>query len=193
MHSEDFYRIPGPRFSLGWGYTQGRGAVLMSDLVKMVFPAPGLAESAPAGQLLELNNYSRKYGLQLSRRDADLIVAARNNSLQRQGRIELSNQPLVDIVRTFCSSPHIGQAEYVDIISELVEVFYCIKNESREEIPDDELIAAMKTFYDGICQGSLDLMAGRELERLAREVRTGMSPGAGRDTIAGIRGDDEVY
>lgn len=31
----------------------------------------------------------------------------------------------------------------------------------------------MKISYDGVCRGSLDLLAGRELYRLAKELRFG--------------------
>jgi hypothetical protein len=31
----------------------------------------------------------------------------------------------------------------------------------------------MKTAFDGVCQGSIDLLSGRELDRLARNLRSG--------------------
>ena len=40
-------------------------------------------------------------------------------------------------------------------------------------ISDDDLIKFMKSSFDGVCQGSLELLSGRELYRLAENLRYG--------------------
>jgi hypothetical protein len=62
---------------------------------------------------------------------------------------------------------------YTRTIHELLEIFYYYKNETLDIVSDDDLIKYMKTAFDGICQGSLDLLKGRELARLARNLRFG--------------------
>lgn len=146
----------------------------MSSQAKLGFSSLMLVKPASAVQLLDLNNFSRQYGLSLTEKDAEAIMKARNLSLQRLGRVELSTRPVAMLITAFSSSPHVNQAEYADLICEMIEVFYYLKNESLDEIPDDELIAVMKECFDGPCQGSLDLMAGRDLELLASEVRCGV-------------------
>ena len=146
----------------------------MSSQARVGFTSLMLVKPASAVQLLDLNNFSRQFGLSLTEQDAEAIMTARNLSLQRLGRVELSTQPVAMLITAFSSSPHVNQAEYADIICEMIEVFYYLKNESLDQIPDDELIAIMKEFYDGPCQGSIDLLTGRDLELLAREVRCGV-------------------
>jgi len=43
-------------------------------------------------------------------------------------------------------------------------------------IGDDELIRFMKDSFDGVCNGSLELLAGKELYRMARNLRYGRDP-----------------
>ena len=50
-------------------------------------------------------------------------------------------------------------------------IFYYYKNETNDLMSDDELIKFMKISYDSICQGSLELLSGRELNNLARTLR----------------------
>ncbi len=68
------------------------------------------------------------------------------------------------LVTEFCDSPYIIQANYEDTILELQDSFYYFKNESMDRISDDELIAFMKRYFDGICQGSLEYLSGTSLE-----------------------------
>lgn len=51
---------------------------------------------------------------------------------------------------------------YVETLHELIEIFYFYKNETLDLISDDELIKFMKNSFDGKCQGSLELLSGRE-------------------------------
>ena len=41
---------------------------------------------------------------------------------------------------------------------------------------DDDLLATMKKYFDGVCGGDLDLLKSRELERIARNIRLGNDP-----------------
>ena len=57
------------------------------------------------------------------------------------------------------------QENYADTLMRLQDIFYLYKNESLDELTDDELLEYMKEKFDGICAGDLDTFA--------REVRTG--------------------
>ncbi len=54
------------------------------------------------------------------------------------------------------------------------DMFYLYKNESLDEITDDELIEFMKDQFDGPCQGSLDHLEDTGLEAFARRIRLGL-------------------
>jgi hypothetical protein len=77
------------------------------------------------------------------------------------------------IILEFCDSPYLSKHNYIETIHELLEIFYYYKNETLDLVCDDDLIKHMKTAFDGVCQGSLDLLSERELDRLARNLRSG--------------------
>lgn len=122
-------------------------------------------------ELLKTNETTQKYGLVLTAQQAHEILLARNRALASHGRLELGNETVKKIIAAFCTSAYIYQDEYADIISELVEVFYYMKNETEDYISDDELIEIMHDSFETTCQGSVELLRHREMDRLARQIR----------------------
>jgi len=123
--------------------------------------------------ILELNSYTQKFGVVLSKEESLLLLEARKNTLKVQERIEFSEGILPKLVFAFCDSPYIYQDNYSDTLERLQDIFYLYKNESMDELSDDELIEEMKMDFDGICEGSLDYLEDTCLESFAREIREG--------------------
>lgn len=124
-------------------------------------------------ELKACNEITIKYGVVLSDQDIIELVQSRFKSLEDTGRIEFSEGILKKIVEVFCDSPYIMQQNYKDTLMELQESFYFFKNESMDQIADDELIEFMKRHFDGKCQGSLEYLSGTTLEELCRNTRYG--------------------
>ena len=119
------------------------------------------------------NNYTKQFGLTLTESQAKDLVKTRSHALNANGRIEFGGGVIDKIMKVFCDSPYLSMHNYSKTLHELVEIFYYYKNETMDLISDDELIKFMKTSFDGICQGSLDLLSGRELYRMAKNLRMG--------------------
>jgi hypothetical protein len=132
-----------------------------------------IAEQTAVSAILETNLKAQKYGLALSEKDALEIIASRNYVLQSLGRVELGTEVINKIISTFCTSPYINQSDYTETINDLVEGFYYMKNETLDEVEDDDLIALMKNYFDNRCHGSVELLLNRELGTLARHIREG--------------------
>jgi len=98
---------------------------------------------------------------------------ARKNSLKEQERIEFGGGILPKLIFAFCDSPFIYQDNYVDTLECLQNIFYLYKNESLDELSDDELIEYMKKHFDNDCQGSLEYLEDTCLEDFARSIRVG--------------------
>ena len=94
-------------------------------------------------------------------------------ALSENGRIEFGGGVIDKIIKEFCDSPYISMHNYTQTIHELLEIFYYYKNETLDLVSDDDMIMHMKTAFDGTCQGSLDLLSWRELDRFARNLRSG--------------------
>lgn len=121
--------------------------------------------------VIKCNQYTKKFGLQLSKEEAEILLKDRNDSLKIQERIEFGEGILSKLIFAFCDSPYIYQDNYVDTIGRLQDIFYLYKNESLDELTDDELIEYMKLQFDTQCQGSLEYLEDTSLEIFCRKIR----------------------
>lgn len=134
---------------------------------------PGRMEERAVQEVMAGNERSARFGLRLSGAQAEELAAVRTEALRACGRVELGPGILGKLAEVFCDSPYLGQDNYAETLSELVELFYHYKNETGDRVADDALIGFMKSAFDGPCRGSVELLAGRELYGLARYVKFG--------------------
>lgn len=130
-----------------------------------------LSEKNEITAVLNTNQYTERFGLVLSEEEAKLLVQERFESLKEQQRVEFGKGILDKLIYAFCDSAYIFQDNYVDVITRLQEIFYLYKNESMDELTDDELIGYMKDAFENECRGSLDYLEDICLELFAREIR----------------------
>ena len=133
-----------------------------------------LSDKKVVNEILECNETTSEYGLKLSENDVKEIINTRNTALQKVGRIEFNGQIITKIIESFCNSPYISQYNYSDTINELIEIFYNYKNETLDYISDDELIEIMEDKFNNYCQGSLELLEGKVLYKIADNIRNGV-------------------
>ena len=120
------------------------------------------------------NEVTSEYGLKLSKEDAKEIIDTRNTALRKSGRVEFNGQIINKIIIAFYDSPYIAKYNYNDTINELVEIFYNYKNETLDFLSDDELIEIMKDKFNNYCEGSLELLEGKALYKIAENIRYGV-------------------
>lgn len=135
-----------------------------------------LVEKQAAEEIIKCNDLTSRFGLTLSQADAVELVKTRADALKSNGRIEFGGGVIDKLIKEFCDSPYISMHNYTETLHELTEFFYYYKNETLDLISDDELIKFMKERFDGVCQGSLELLSGRELCNMARNLRYGYPP-----------------
>lgn len=124
--------------------------------------------------ILDVNNESVRYGLQLNEEEVLDIVEYRNKVLKNYGRIDFGSEVIKNIINNFSSSPYIIQEEYALIINDLQEIFYHIKNISNDIIGDDDLIKIMEELYNNECGGSLELLRIK-LEKYCQEIKSSIN------------------
>ena len=117
------------------------------------------------------NAVTCRYGLEISHEQALRLISRQAKVLKATGRIEFGEGVIKKLVMAFCDSPYITRESYEDTLMELIEMFYFFKGEAAERISDDELIDAMKDYFDNECEGSLDYLSGTALEELCRGAR----------------------
>ena len=123
-------------------------------------------------QVIHMNQKTEKFGLVLTEEEAKILVERRKENLREQQRVEFGEGILPKLIFAFCDSPYIFQENYVETISRLQEMFYLYKNESMDELTDDELLNFMKNAFDGECEGSLEYLEETVLEEFARKIRS---------------------
>lgn len=132
-----------------------------------------MADDSIRNSLIALNMKTKQYGLMLTSEDISSILAARTDTFIQESRIELGKSIIPKLIETFCDSPYIAQDNYRDSIIRLQEIFFHYKNETDDELTDDELLAIMREQFDESCFGDFDLLEGTILELFAEAVRRG--------------------
>ena len=124
-----------------------------------------------ATELESCNREIERHGLSLTTQDIQALVVGRLESLEVSERVEFGRGVAKQIVLAFAGSPHVSQGNFVQTVLELQELFYEFKNESLEQIPDDDLIAKMRSLFDDPAEGDLGYLAEALFEGLARHIR----------------------
>lgn len=124
-------------------------------------------------EVLGCNEFTQRYGLALTPAQAKELVAARAQALRAAGRVEFGGGVIEKLIAAFSDSPYLSMHNYAETIHALLETFYYYKSESEDALTDAQLIEEMRHYFDGNCQGCIELLESRELEQLARNIRFG--------------------
>jgi hypothetical protein len=156
----------------------------------MLIPAISLNRPDIA-EIVRCNEITSRFGLTLSRPEAEELAATYVKALNDNERVEFSGDSVAKIIIQFCDSPFLSGDNYAATLNELVETFYYFKNETLDQMDDDELIAWMKRYFNQTCRGSLELLQNRELESLARHIRYGEEIYEAEDEARDLFEEDE--
>jgi hypothetical protein len=132
-----------------------------------------LMKQQSAAVLRECNDYTVRYGLELSEQEIGRLVENRKEALELTGRIEFGGGVIQKIIMEFADSGYMNQSDYADNLMELQECFYHFKSDAIEALTDDELIKLMKFYFEEICHGSVELLKSTMLENHCRDIRYG--------------------
>ena len=130
--------------------------------------------------LRKTNQYTKNFGLCLSEEQMQELMVTHMECLKEQQRIEFGGGITDKLIFAFCDSDYIYQDNYVETIQRLQQIFYLYKNESMDEMTDDELLHVMREAFEGPCQGSLEYLEETYLEKFAREIRANTRKYIGR-------------
>lgn len=147
----------------------------MENNLAALFSMDAVTNQLAMTEILERNKKTAQYGLTLSAENVTELMETRKAALAGSGRIEIGGATIGKLIDAFFDSCWISQRDYTATLHELTEAFYYIKNESEDSISDDELIGFMKDCYENRCGGSVELLVGRELEKLAHNLRFGVT------------------
>jgi len=130
-----------------------------------------LSEKNQLQKVLNCNELTEKFGLTLTEENVKGLLEKRKENLREQQRVEFGEGILPKLIFAFCDSSYLYQSNYVEVLMQLQEVFYQYKNETLDELTDDELLEEMKLAFDGECAGSVEYLQETILDKVARDVR----------------------
>ncbi len=133
--------------------------------------AGSIQRASAMNELESCNPVLSAHGLRLSAGDIEALVDGRAESLRDAGRVEFGGGVTRDLVLAFAGSPYVSQESFVDTILGLQDLFYDVKNDSIEQVADDELIAKMRSVFDDFASGDLAYLAEALIDGLGRQVR----------------------
>lgn len=140
-------------------------------------PMVRAAQLAQAGEEAVLcNRVTEGYGLSISPDQIRALTERRMEALRATDRVELGPGVLRKLIFAFRDSHYLVQRDYEEVLGELQDLFYQLKNKIGVRLTDDELIAQMKTAFDGRAGGSVELIE-HFLEPEKEEIREGDSDG----------------
>jgi hypothetical protein len=146
-------------------------------------------------RVLECNTKTAHFGLILSEEEAKGLIQSRKAALADSQRVEFAEGILPKLIHYFCDSQYINQDNYGDTLAQLQDLFYQYKNETQDELTDDELLEFMRKQFEDVCFGDLDYLASTCLERYSRAVRSGYQSGLQkrlRDEYS-LRESEDIY
>ena len=98
-------------------------------------------------------------GMVLSPEQSAMLAQHQRAALRNTGRVDFGGEVLKKLAAAFCDSPCIQPDDWADTLAQLTGLFYALKNETRDQLDDDALIAAMAARFNGGAGGSLDALA----------------------------------
>lgn len=99
-------------------------------------------------EILKINEESSVYGLILTSENVEEIIKSRGYSLKTYGRIDLNMDATKKIINKIYISQYTDKDDYVEIINDLQDIFYYLKNETLDKINDNEIIDIIGEFYE---------------------------------------------
>ena len=114
---------------------------------------------AAARELTDSARVWEAWGMTISPEQAAMLVRRQAEVLRDTGRVDFGGGVLKKLAEAFCDSPYIQPCDWGDTLAQLTELFYALKNETRDQLGDDTLIAAMAARFNGDAGASLDALA----------------------------------
>lgn len=121
-------------------YLMGQTAVGRDSIMQEV------NDRLAAGDLFVTHEESR----QLARRRAESLAAT--------DRVEFGTPAVVGIAEAVATSPHLEQKELLETLSDLQETFYELRADLEVDVPDTEILEALRSCFDA-CGGDASEVA----------------------------------
>lgn len=127
---------------------------------------------AIAGQLISLNDEIAEHGITLSEADCKDIAEFRHDALVESERVEVGLGAAGRIVREFADSGYVDKHNFRQVVEDLLECFYTLKNETEEKANDDLVMEFLHYLFEEVVGGDTSrLYESQALDDFVSQVR----------------------
>lgn len=106
-----------------------------------------------AGQLISLNDEIAEHGITLSEADCKDIAEFRHDALVECERVEVGLGAAGRIIREFANSGYVDKYNFRQVVEDLLECFYTLKNETEEKANDDLVMEFLHYLFEEVVGG----------------------------------------
>jgi len=121
--------------------------------------------------IVGLNAKANNFGLTITENIAREISFRRKEALKENERFEPKSGAVTRLISAFLETRYINQEDFAYVIGEIIDIFYFLKTETENSIPDDDLISEMFNVFTYSCFGSLEQMQSKGIEKILREYK----------------------
>lgn len=97
---------------------------------------------------MALNDEIAEHGIVLSAEDCKDIAEFRHEALMESDRIEAGLGIAGRIVREFADSGYVDKTNFRQVVEDLIECFYTLKNETDEKATDDQVMEFLHYLFE---------------------------------------------
>ena len=101
-----------------------------------------------SGQLMALNKDIEENGIVLSESDCKDIAEFRHDVLMETERIDVGLGIVGRIVKEFSDSGYVDQQNFRQVVEDLLECFYTVKNETEDKATDDQVMEFLHYLFE---------------------------------------------
>ena len=106
-----------------------------------------------ANQLIALNDEIAEHGITLSQVDCKDIAEFRHEALTECERIEVGLGAAGRIVKEFADSGYVDKYNFRQVVEDLLECFYTLKNETEDKASDDQVMGFLHYLFEDVVGG----------------------------------------
>lgn len=115
-----------------------------------------------SGQLMALNDEIAENGIVLSEADCKDIAEFRHEVLLDTERVDVGLGIVGRIVKEFSESGYVDQRNFRQVVEDLLECFYTLKNETEDKATDDQVMEFLHYLFEDVVGGDTERLYNSE-------------------------------
>ena len=107
-----------------------------------------MSKGEASAVLAAVNEHLAIAGLSITREDALMLAVQRADSLAETERVEFGPPAVAVIAEIVAESPFLTQANLANVLAELQNAFYALRDDLPIDVPDAEIVEALRSCFD---------------------------------------------